>query len=646
MFLVNLRIGIKIGAIVVALSLAGLSYVWMLNNRIEEVDTAYSDLISTSAMGATLLARSNARAQEIGYASYRAMVYDGASTQAKASADEVGASIEKASANWDKATELLPAYAQEIRKLREPFVGAMTKVKAALGASMKDDDQTARGLLAEVDPILTKIASETLSLVERIDHDISQASDDMTAANLRQKQLTYGIALLTGILGLILSYFVVRTSITGPLFQLSNGMSMLAAGDLSVTVDGLSRKDEIGQMAAAVQVFKDNGLRAAALKTEVEVARNMTDAERARAEEHRAAEAARQALVVTRLGSGLQQLANGDLTVRMSQFPQDYAKLEADFNEAVERLQTTLIEIAGDSGSIDFGTTEIAEAADNLSKRTEQQAASLEETAAALEQITATVKKTSEGATHARQVVEAAKDEAESSGRIVSDAVMAMNGIEKSSAEITQIIGVIDEIAFQTNLLALNAGVEAARAGEAGRGFAVVASEVRALAQRSAEAAKEIKALISTSTSQVAAGVSLVGETGRALNRILAQVADIAHVVREIAASAQEQAAGLDEVNTAVNQMDQITQQNAAMVEESTAATHSVSQDSKGLTTKIARFNLGQAATQRQAAPRRAMAAAKAPAAARAASRMSGRPLSHGATALKAAPDQDSWTEF
>jgi methyl-accepting chemotaxis protein len=230
------------------------------------------------------------------------------------------------------------------------------------------------------------------------------------------------------------------------------------------------------------------------------------------------------------------------------------------------------------------------------------------------------------------------------SGKVVQDAVVAMGAIEKSAQEISQIIGVIDEIAFQTNLLALNAGVEAARAGDAGKGFAVVASEVRALAQRSAEAAKEIKALIQASTTQVASGVNLVGETGKALTRIAQQVTEITGIVTEIAASAQEQATGLHQVNTAVNQMDQMTQQNAAMVEESTAASHSLAQEAEKLTSLVGQFKTGQEAAS--AAPARRSAPAAKPRAA--APRPAARPMSRGNTALamQAEAADESWEEF
>jgi methyl-accepting chemotaxis protein len=391
-----------------------------------------------------------------------------------------------------------------------------------------------------------------------------------------------------------------------PILELAGRMRTLAGGDNESAVPHSGRTDEIGSMAQAVEVFKQGAIERIRIEQEAAEQRGLTEEERVRNEKARAANAKEQAFVVASIGTGLDSLAKGNLTFRLSEpFPGEYRKLQDDFNAAIEALQETMQTISGATDGIRSGTGEISEASEGLSKRTEQQAASLEETAAALDEITATVRKTAEGANHARDVVATAKGDAERSGVVVNGAVEAMAQIEGSSRQISNIIGVIDEIAFQTNLLALNAGVEAARAGEAGKGFAVVASEVRALAQRSADAAKEIKTLIQASTSQVASGVDLVGQAGKALERIVAQIADINGIVNDIAASAKEQATGLAEVNTAVNQMDQVTQQNAAMVEQSTAASRSLAHEAQELGRLISRFQVGAAPTPAAAAPKR-----------------------------------------
>ena len=315
-----------------------------------------------------------------------------------------------------------------------------------------------------------------------------------------------------------------------------------------------------------------------------------------------------QAVVVDSLAGGLAQLAAGDLGYRLTQsFPSGYQKLGDDFNAAMEQLQDAMKAVKTSVFQIRIGTDEISQSADDLSRRTEQQAASLEESAATLDQITTAVRRMADGAGEANNAIAASKLDAERSGEVMHQAVDAMNEIQQSARKIAQIIGVIDEIAFQTNPLALNAGVEAARAGDAGRGFAVVASEVRALAQRSAAAAKEIKALISTSTDQVSVGVQLVGQTGQALDRIVATIAEINKLVADIATTAKEQASGLHEVNSAIDQMDQVTQQNASMVEESTAASFGLASESQQLADLIARFQIDGRTTQTAWQPVRAM---------------------------------------
>ncbi len=469
--------------------------------------------------------------------------------------------------------------------------------------------------------------------------------DDLDAEFQASAMRLGGVALAVLALLIGCATLVIR-SITRPTRALSASMRDLASGNMQAVVPTGGSLAETRAMAETVQVFKDAAVEKARLAQDADGQRKMAEAQHARHEAERDAAAASQKSVVDAVAGGLAQLSAGNLTVRLpTAFAAEYEQLREDFNAATTQLQTAMGVITANTATIRSGTAEITQAADDLSRRTEQQAASLEQTAAALDEITATVRKTADGAEKARSVVSTAKADAEHSGKVVRDAVTAMSAIETSARQISQIIGVIDEIAFQTNLLALNAGVEAARAGDAGRGFAVVASEVRALAQRSAESAREIKSLISTSSQQVDRGVELVAETGRSLERIVSQVGQIDGVVTEIAASAHEQAAGLAEVNTAINQMDQVTQQNAAMVEQSTAASHSLAQDTEALAQLTGRFQLGQAAEAAPARPAPQRRAERpAPSRPAAVTMKTGR----GGAAVKRVSDvdPDGWEEF
>lgn len=422
--------------------------------------------------------------------------------------------------------------------------------------------------------------------------------DDLKAAFWDEALWVGGICAGSAILVMGAAAFVVG-GVTRPVASLKESMARIADGDGNADVSYTDRRNEIGAMAKTLLILRDSvNQRSQSQLREAEQQRALEEA-RTNNEKIINATTQQQSHAMAELARALERLAGGDLTVQVSAIGQEYEKLRHDFNSAVGELHNVIGAIARTSHVVNDSASDISQATGNLSKRTEQQAAALEETAAALDEITSTVRTSSERANEARQMVTETKSSADRSGQIVRNAVDAMNRIEDSSHKIGQIIGVIDEIAFQTNLLALNAGVEAARAGEAGRGFAVVAQEVRELAQRSANAAKQIKSLINSSAEHVGGGVSLVRSTGDALDEIMVLVNRVDGHVNTIATAAREQATGLHEINASVNHMDQMTQQNAAMVEETTAASQTLAEESQQLRSLLSRFQLsGDAARQ------------------------------------------------
>ncbi|WP_245515153.1 methyl-accepting chemotaxis protein [Jiella endophytica] len=575
-----------------------------------------------------------------------------------------------------------PYFAKRVKEHHQSFEAALAKLLADAGPESEFAGQyePIKKAMTDwqtqiADPVIAKAGNEATypaalaifnsgkadEFIEPIENGIDAALDKARAAmagSSAKEAAEISRATLTIVVGVLVSVaaalgfgILLSRAVSRPINLMTGAMRRLASGDKSVEVPAVGRKDEIGQMAGAVQVFKEQAIERDRLEQAAETARVSEAAAKQRQAdlEHAKAEDLRAFMGV--VDASFDRLSSGDLTVRMAgEVAPEFEPIKAKFNASVEELEGAIGRVVGAVGTIRTGLNEITVASNDLANRTEQQAASLEETVAALSQVSSAINGTADNAGHARRTMESAREKASRGGEIVAQAVTAMNEIEGSSQQITQIISVIDEIAFQTNLLALNAGVEAARAGEAGKGFAVVAQEVRALAQRSAEAAKEIKGLITASSEQVERGVELVTASGKSLDEIVAEVAGMAEVVAKIADSAREQATGLREVSGAADQMDKVTQQNAAMVEQSTAAAQTLSAETDSLAQTIARFKVTGGAS---AGAGRASQPAQRPAAVRPAQpKPASRPVAQlrstgtGGAARKPADAQDSWEEF
>jgi len=645
-FLKNAKIQTKVVFVIALMSIVSLSGLGYVSLQYKHTDNNYSEFIANNGVAAVLNARTSGNLNALGMQVLRATLNEAGSSDFENAVKTFRADSKQLEERQNTIVKLIPSRADAARDILNGVaevqaVGERTIALMQAGQTA-DAQKMALELLKKLGEVSPKISAGNEQLIERM----VKGSDELTAnTNSTIFKSITGIVILSCLL-IALGLYVSSRGITMPIARLRERMASLANGDTAAGVDGMDRKDEVGQMAAAVQVFREGAIERIRLEKETEANRSLSEKERIERAKQKEQEERDVQFAVDNLATALSKIAHGDVTYRIAQpFVGNLDGIRGDFNKAAEQLQTTLNQVAQNARGIDAGANEIKSAADDLARRTEQQAAAVEQSAAALEEITTTVQDSTKRAQEAGQLVSRTKVGAEKSGEVVQKAVAAMEQIAKSAGEISNIIGVIDEIAFQTNLLALNAGVEAARAGEAGKGFAVVAQEVRELAQRSAGAAKEIKNLITTSNSQVQQGVQLVGETGNALSVIVAEVQEINRHVAAIAESSQEQSSGLQQINTAINQMDQDTQKNAAMVEESTAASHGLAREALSLNQLLSRFTLSDNGYSSASPNVRPASPVDRPAASPARA-LGGkvRAAFAGNAALK--PSADSWEEF
>ncbi len=628
----NLPITVKflIALAIMALMTLGVSYYAVTN--LSHVDNNYSNLLDRESKGSLALARMNRELSEVGRIAYRIIAESDQEEMRRAVAN-----MEAAESGFitqhERAIKALPGLKVKLDNILRTFDGFKPDFEKVVNFALKNENDAATNAMRPINNAMRTLRVDLVAINDGIQKELDSKSDALTAASNATYNLTLGIAFAASLLVMFLAYLIARLGVSKPIEHLVSLMERLAKGDTSIAIEGQDRKDEVGAQARALQVFKNAAIEKnrmdEAEKQRLEAERTATEAQRQRElaigqEIAHLIDAVSKGDLAKRvdlagkdgfyrtMSEGINRLtdtvetaiddiarvikalAEGDLSQRIAKDYQGaFDELKNDINATSERLSEIVGQIGEATEAISQASAEVSSGSADLAERTEQQASSLEETAASMEELGATVRTSSENAQTANRKAAEARGAAEQGVTVAGSAIDAMKQIADASRKITEIIGVIDEIAFQTNLLALNAAVEAARAGDAGKGFAVVAQEVRILAQRSAQASKEIKTLILNSDNQVQNGVELVKKAGDSLSGIAKGVQDVAALINEIAGASQEQAAALDEINSAVASMDEMTQKNAALVEETTAAAQSMSGQASDLRQQMSFFKTG-----------------------------------------------------
>jgi methyl-accepting chemotaxis protein len=575
-FLANLKIQFKIMMMLGLLGIVTLGVAWYGGSVMRSIDADYSQLTDVQLPNTSKMVRVNRLANSMMYSAYRTLAYEGTSAEAKKSADEELASFKQAQDYMSEVAAAEKDSAADIALLRASLEELQGAVAPGVAAGLANQDEPARVALAKADGVALSFTKKMKDFNDQRIARSTKVSTDLSAGVVSASLTLLGIAAAAVAVSMGLAIFVTRSQIAGPLSRLQDSMRSLAGGDNNVDVPGTGRTDEVGTMAKSVLVFKEAALR----QDELTEAKRRSDAA--------------QQMVVETLEDRLSKLAGGDLTATIdARFDPEYDGLKQNFNAAVASLRELITAVIESAETISTGSAEIAQASEDLARRTEGAAASLEETSAAVSQMDQRIKatavasiKTVERATGAIGVVD--------SGRSVADeAMQAMSRVAESAKGIDNVIEGLDKIAFQTRVLAMNAAVEAGRAGEAGRGFAVVADLVSALAMRAEEEAGRARDQLTATQTDISAAVDMVRRVDSALGAIVGDVNEVHSLLETMAKDNQVQASAVTQVASAVNSIDQTTQQNAAMVEETSAAARNLSSEVNALSEQASRFNAG-----------------------------------------------------
>jgi methyl-accepting chemotaxis protein len=577
----NLKISQKIIALLLMLGGVTVVIAWIGSQRLTQTSSSYGQLVSVELPNNTNFVRVNRSLTAMLYASYQTLSYDGAGSQARKAAEQEAASYAKAVSRLQEIAALEPAAGGVVTRLREGVDGIHALTGTAIRLGLKGQTDEARRLLVDADLRAKSLIDDNVRLQDRRIAASRRMSDELTAAAASTSRFMFVIGIVGVVAGIAIALAVSRVGIIRPLDRLRGQMGEIAGGDYRQAVTGMDRRDEIGQMAGAVQVFRENG-----------IAKDAADADRARAN-------AEQKMVVDTVSSHLSELSAGDLTATIdTEFPGEYAVLKSNFNDALAKLRELIGSVSESATAIRTGSGEIAQASEDLARRTESNAASLEETAASVTQMDGRLRASAAAATRTVERADQAIATVGGGRAVADEAVQAMGRVSDSAKGIDSVIEGLDKIAFQTRVLAMNAAVEAGRAGDAGRGFAVVADLVSALAMRAEEEAKRARDQLTVTQTDIVTAVEAVTKVDGALANISGDVAQVHELLATMAADNQAQSAAITQISAAIGTMDQSTQQNAAMVEETSAAARNLAGEVSNLTDQTGLFRIGRQAAR------------------------------------------------